>query len=460
MHAVSVRRGTASARDLALASGDGPGPVAHFLDVVAPEEVRGALQHCLPAGFGVARVQLVRAKLKPGRKLVAEYSVALPDGARRRVSATWAAPGAVAPGPAPDGDAEARRRGVLAPFHRSWIGWDDGRSTVSVAPVDAAFPQLVRLHDPRHLGDVLCTTPGLTGSVDGAAGGITVETVRYRPGQRHVLRVRVGDEGRAFFAKVYRDDVGRRTVAAATRVAGALAGRGPAGASLSTSAGIYVAADRTVLWAEAPGVSLADVVAVSGAAAARHVGAAGRALRLLHDAAPVAGLPDRPDAAQQADETLRTAELVDALLPPVGARLRLAVTRALDLLSALPPEPRTLTHGDVKCDNLLVGGAGVHLLDFDRVGRGDPAADLGKFLADLRWCAAADEPVVGALHEALLEGYGAVPAARLARARAYEGLLHLRMAARRVPIYDPDWAARVTRAVQFAAERLPEGAAS
>jgi hypothetical protein len=93
------------------------------------------------------------------------------------------------------------------------------------------------------------------------------------------------------------------------------------------------------------------------------------------------------------------------------------------------------------------------------VGRGDPAADLGKFLADLRWCATADEPVVGALHEALLEGYGAVPSARLARARAYEGLLHLRMAARRVPIHDPDWAARVTRAVQFAAERLPEGAA-
>jgi aminoglycoside phosphotransferase (APT) family kinase protein len=452
MSAVSVRRG-ASARDLALSPGDGPGPVAHFLDVVAPEEVRGALQHCLPAGLGVVGVRLVRAKLKPGRKLVAEYAVALPGGARRRVSATWAAPGVVAPGPAPDEDAEARRRGVLAPFHRSWIGWDDGRSTVSVAPVDAAFPQLVRLHDPRHLRDVLRTTPGLTSSVDGAVAEIAVETVRYRPGQRHVLRVRAGDEGRAFFAKVYRDDTGRRTVAAAARVAGALAGSATGG---TTSAGVYVAADRTALWAEAAGDSLADVVATSGAAAARHVASAGSALRRLHDAIDVAGLPDRPDAAQQADETLRTAELVDALLPPVGSRLRQAVVRALDLLSALPSEPRTLAHGDVKCDNLLVGSAGVHLLDFDRVGRGDPAADLGKFLADLSWCAAADERAVSALHEALLQGYGAVPPARLARARAYEGLLHLRMAARRVPISDPDWAARVTHAVQFATERLTE----
>jgi aminoglycoside phosphotransferase (APT) family kinase protein len=456
MSAVTVHRGSASARDLALAPGDGPGPVAHFLDVVAPEEVRGALQHCLPAGLGVVGVQLVRAKLKPGRKLVAEYAVALPGGARRRVSATWAAPGVVAPGPAPDDDAEARRRGVLAPFHRSWIGWDDGRSTVSVAPVDAAFPQLVRLHDPGHLRDVLRGTPGLTSSVDGAAGEIAVETVRYRPGQRHVLRVRTGDEGHAFYAKVYRDDTGQRTVAAAARVAGALAAGGATGDT--TSAGVYVAADRTALWAAAPGDSLADVVAASGAAAARHVAAVGCALRRLHDAIDVAGLPDRPDAAQQADETLRTAALVDALLPPVGSRLRLAVVRALDLLSALPSEPRTLTHGDVKCDNLLVGSAGVHLLDFDRVGRGDPAADLGKFLADLRWCAAADERVVGALHEALLQGYGAVPPVRLARARAYEGLLHLRMAARRVPISDPGWAARVTHAVQFAAERLTEEA--
>ena len=93
------------------------------------------------------------------------------------------------------------------------------------------------------------------------------------------------------------------------------------------------------------------------------------------------------------------------------------------------------------------------MLDFDRVGRGDSAADIGKLLADLRWCAA-DEGTAEALHGAFLQGYGAAPPARLARARAYEGLLHLRMAARRVPIQDPDWATRVSRAVQDAADRL------
>jgi aminoglycoside phosphotransferase (APT) family kinase protein len=325
---------------------------------------------------------------------------------------------------------------------------------VSVAPIDAAFPQLVRLHDPEHLRGVLRTTPGLPRRVEGTSGEITVETVRYRPGQRHVLRVRAGDEGRALFAKVYSGDTGQRTVAAAARVAGALAA--PGGDRHGTPAGTYVAADRTAFWAEVPGSSLAEVITASGVAAAPHVRRAGSALRLLHDATAVDDLPDRPGAAQQADETLRTAHVVDALLPAVGSRLRAAVGRALDSLSALPLEAPTLTHGDVKCDNLLVGGAGLHLLDFDRVGRGDPAADIGKFLADLRWCAAAEERAVEALHEAFLQGYGAAPPARLARARAYDGLLHLRMAARRVPIQDADWAARVTAAVHSAAARLAE----
>jgi hypothetical protein len=93
----------------------------------------------------------------------------------------------------------------------------------------------------------------------------------------------------------------------------------------------------------------------------------------------------------------------------------------------------------------------VHLIDFDRVGRGDPAAAIGKFLADLRWWAAADGRVAERLRAAFLDGYGAAMPERFARARMYDALLQLRMAARRVPIQDPDWEGRVTRAVRVAA---------
>jgi aminoglycoside phosphotransferase (APT) family kinase protein len=137
--------------------------------------------------------------------------------------------------------------------------------------------------------------------------------------------------------------------------------------------------------------------------------------------------------------------------------LRLTVGRVLESIAAQPVEAPTVVHGDFKCDNLVVSGSRVHLLDFDRCGRGDPAADIGKFLADLRWWTAGDDAAAARLHEAFLDGYGVVGGARAARARAYDVLLQLRMAARRVPIQDPAWEDHVTRLVDAAAATPAEG---
>ena len=207
------------------------------------------------------------------------------------------------------------------------------------------------------------------------------------------------------------------------------------------------------LWPEVAGTSLADVIADSGAAATDSVRATGAALRRLHDLPPD-GLVHGSDAEARARETLRAAEVVDALLPTHGARLRRTADRALELLAALPGEPPTTTHGDLKCANVLVDGTGIHLLDFDRSGCADPATDVGKFLADLRWCADGDGPGAARLHEAFLEGYGRTDPARLARAHVHDALLQLRMAARRLPVQSPDWADRVARAVGIAEATL------
>lgn len=440
--------------DLALAPASGSESVARFLDAVAPGEVLRAVRRCLPPGGTDPVLRLVRAKLKPGRKLTAEYGVVLPplDGIERRVAVTWVPRGASAPGPAADGEAEARRRGVLAPFHRAWIGSDDERMAVSVSPVDDAFPQLVRLHDPGYLVEMI----GTAGAGEVATDDVTVETIRYRPGQRHVLRVSTGPSGPAWFVKVYRDDTGWRAVDAAARAATALAAGVDGGRAGTSGGGVYVLRDRAALWPEVTGTSLADVIVVSGPAATDAVRAAGCALRLMHDAPPGEGLPVQPDAIAQAGETVRTAQLLDALLPAVGAQLRAEVGRVLEVLSRLPAELPTMTHGDFKCDNLVVNGSRVHLLDFDRTGRGDPAADIGKFLADLRWWTDAGGHPVAPLHAAFLHGYGATEPARFARARAYDALLQLRMAARRVPVQDPDWGRRVAGAVGIAAATLAE----
>jgi Ser/Thr protein kinase RdoA (MazF antagonist) len=327
--------------------------------------------------------------------------------------------------------------------------------TVSVAPVDDAFPQLVRLHDPAHVLDVIRATGAAADFDDAATDDVTIETIRYRPGQRHVLRVAAGGDGPATFAKIYRDDTGRRTVEAAARAARAFAAAGVDAVAVPPPTGTYVAADRVAFWPEVAGLPLSQVIVLAGAGARDVVRGAGAALRLLHDATSVAGAAEDllpcSDALAQAAETLRTAELVDVLAPAVGSRLRLEVGRVLEALAALPAEPPTLVHGDFKCDNLVVDGSRVHLLDFDRCGRGDPAADIGKFLADLRWWAGEDHAAVARLPEAFLEGYGAMGPARAARARAYDTLLQLRMAARRVPIQDPEWERRVTQRVDVAA---------
>jgi aminoglycoside phosphotransferase (APT) family kinase protein len=462
MPAGSAVSGASSALDRALAAGEGPGPVAHFLGVVAPDDVRRAVRRCLPRGGHDPVLHLLRAKLKPGCKLTAEYGVVLPpDALERRISVTWVAPGAKAPGRSRRSEAEARRLGLLAPFLRSWTASHHGRMTLCVAPVDGAFPQLVRLHDRAHVLDVITRTCPAVAFCGVAEEDVTVDTVRFRPGHRHVLRVGASPDAPGVFAKVYRDDTGCRTVEAAARIAGAFRAAHEETAPVPPGPGAYAAADRVAFWPEVAGLPLAEVITLFGFAAGDIVRATGATLRLLHEAPSVDGsaeeLPASPDVLQQAGETLRTADLVDLLAPAVGVRLRRTVGRVLDSIAAVPGEPPTVVHGDFKCDNLMVSGSRVHLLDFDRCGRGDPAADLGKFLADLRWWSAGDDGTAARLHEAFLDGYGVVEPGRAARARAYDALLQLRMAARRVPIQELDWEDRVSRLVDAAEATLSEG---
>lgn len=435
--------------------GGGAGPVARFLRDVAPAQVMTGVQQCLADPNPDALLHLVRAKLKPGRKLSAEYEVLLPSAAvERRIAVTWVAGGATPPARAVVAEAEARRRRVLAPFARSWCTSDEGRMSLSVAPVDAGFPQLVRLHDRRHVLDALRGTGAAATLGAATSRDLTVRTVRYRPGQRHVLRISTGPAGPAWFAKVYRDDTGRDAVAAAAGTAAALAVAGADAGAASSGAGIYLPADRVAVWPEVTGLTLAELLVVAGPAqdeAVRGLGAllrdAGAALRCVHDTPPAPGLATCPDALAHATTTLRTAEVVDALLPDVGARLRAGVARAVESLATSPHEAPTTLHGDYKCDNLVAGEAGVHLLDFDRSGCGDPAADIGNFLADLRWRSDGDGAGAAARQEAFLSGYGATAPERLARARVYEGLFLLRMAARRVPLHAPGLDERVASAV-------------
>ena len=95
----------------------------------------------------------------------------------------------------------------------------------------------------------------------------------------------------------------------------------------------------------------------------------------------------RSDPAGEAAATRRAVDHVAALAAPAAARLEALLEDTLTELLELPEEAGHLLHGDFKCDHILVDDDRLVLLDFDRVTIGDPALDVGKFTADLRWWA-------------------------------------------------------------------------
>ena len=410
--------------------------------------VRGVVVDALarPTPLGPCRIR--RTKFKPGRKLTA-YLDANVDGhqGRRAIAVTWhandGAPlGRSAQEAALESDAE--RRGLRTPFRSLTAEAHDLRMRVHIAPLDATFPQLVRLSDPANVAELI-----------GVATRFDVVTVRYRPGQRHVLLYRpaAGEDGPTLFAKLYRDDAGARAHDVARGVADLLDdARGCAGARPIR----YLDdGDRALLFPSVPGVPLSAYLRGGARAAGAHLRHGGATLRRLHDAPPelAALVEPRPVEAELA-ATDRASEAIRQLLPHAGAVARDILARTRDLLSRMPAEPPCFAHGDYKADHLLVGRAGVTLIDFDRCARAEPALDLAKFLADLRWWMANRSSGVASAQEEFLRGYGPASRLRLARAKVLEPLLLLKMTARRVPVHETDWDGRTAARVEWADELL------
>lgn len=389
-------------------------------------QIRAALTTMLEPGAEVDGCRLRRTKLKPGRKLTAWFDVASGPHRRAVAVAWWADPGA-APPVDNASEAEAHERDVAAPFRHLFVDLPGG-PRVQVAPFDPDFPRLVAMSDPGHAA-----------AVSGLARPVTVRTVRYRPGQRHVLRY--GPHRGGLYAKLYRDGGGADAARLACSAA-ELVPEAPAEVR-------WVDGDRAVLVAHAPGARLSTLLGRD--AAYEGLAEAGRILRRVH-ALPPAALPGLPTRTGDAEvrTVARACEALQVLLPDVGAQVRDTLARTTDLMATLPAEDPVFLHGDYKSDHLLIGAA-TTLIDFDRCGVGDPALDVAKFMADLRWWLRG--PRLVAAQRSFLEGYGD-DGARLIRARALEPLFSVKLTARRVRLHDSGWEARAGALVSDAANRL------
>jgi aminoglycoside phosphotransferase (APT) family kinase protein len=354
--------------------------------------------------------RLIRTKYKPSRKLSAYYELSPGDPARHAA-----------------------------------VAWTNESVQVLVSPDDPAMPQLAGLHDDAHLTDLL----GFTGRID---------TIRYRPAQRHVLRVSAPD--RAVYVKIDKDDSGARAVPVAQALASRMAIECP-GAGLAEPIG-YSAADRAGLWRSSPGEPLWQRLGDPGHAE-RLTHLLGRAVRVLHDT-PTDLLPPSTDEEKPRDvkaevaSTIRAGEHIGTLVPQLGSDFLTIVGAVVDGLAHVPTEAPTFTHGDLKSDNVLASEGQVRLLDLDRCGPADPALDLAKFAADLHWWCAPDSDRARALSESFRAGYGECDPSRWHRAALLTRLFDLKLTARRCAVHYPAWDSHVRARVAAAAPVLARGA--
>lgn len=419
--------------------------------------------------------RLQRAKFKPGRKLTAYYDLHLqrPGDAvvMRPIAVTWSLPAVAHTGERPaltleERDAahqavrrEAEQRGLVAPFRQLTLAVAALGMTVQISPVDPHYPQLVRLSDPHYVREQLSAISNLDGGALPATGrdatgrDYTVTAIRYRPGQRHVLRydpvASNGEAGPATrFAKVYADNRGQRLLTTIHQIADWVATQARDVAVLRPQA--YLPDALTILYPWASGVPLAHLLASADRTVAAVLRQTGAALHLLHNAPPsiTPGLPTIT-LAMEALGLGRTCEHIQLFLPTVGQTIQRLCAEIPEAYAALPQEAPTFVHGDWKADHLLVAPATtapLTLIDFDTCALADPALDIGKFLADLVWWYTTGQRAgLTQAQDAFLAGYKLTPNhPRLRRAWLWAALIGIKMTAHRVPLFDPTWARTTT----------------
>ena len=283
---------------------------------------------------------------------------------------------------------------------------------------DAAVPSGLTIRqfpdDPQlpHLDTVMAPSASrpLAGALESAARrahdvppgwhlvGVTAEPVRYKPGNRCVIRYRVvfgdpedggaGSSPRTYtlVAKLYQDQqeaeaaddllVRLRGQAAVDWVARPL-GVVP-GLPLALTEDLGSSRDPV------PAHSGLHVVRPGGANALEVVGRAARALAELHTGNLDTGDLKRRTGADEAKKAATRAGLLERYVPALAPEVRGISGELCDALTHLPTDNLRPGHGSYKASQLLVRDGAVFLVDFDQFCLADPALDVGYFLAYLR----------------------------------------------------------------------------
>lgn len=276
-------------------------------------------------------------------------------------------------------------RGQLAPdWETDAIGDLPGAGLVMRLPgLDEALPGMRLAQRPELL------LPAVAQGLDVSPQGVdiaAVDLLRHRLGKRCVYRLRFTRGANAdrrwpdsIIVKLYksRGDLGERVCG----VMDALWRRG-----LGEEGGVRV--PRPIAYhPELRALLMQDVEAqplheLSGDAFMDGVGAAGRALAMLH-ASPVR-VPNRHTATEAIGSIVEWTELASRVAPALAPSIGRAFARARTALAGSRAARSTLVHRDYHERQVLIRGPETVLIDFDTLSFGDPAIDVGNFLAHLR----------------------------------------------------------------------------
>lgn len=432
-------------------------------------QLRQVAQSMLRPGYRVGTLHLTRAKFKPERKLLAYFTFPALDVAGEpcqsvQLAAAWQR----------DQDSsnhvegwaqlqqEADQAGLMPVQSELWRDIRDQGLKIQVWPFDPEFLHLVRLGTPSYVAGKLASL----GIVPELKQLPVITPIRYRPGERHVLRYDISSlempaGGGSLYAKLYSNaQDATRAFGIANRVSDwldankhGLQGNRPAAISQ---------ADSVIFYPHAPGTPLSHQLKRSRRWLSAQLQMIGNGLFTLHSGPETLQADLKQNTfAREAKVVRRASEHIQVLLPETHSKILEIVDKLEEYYSYLPQEAPTFTHSDFKADHLLTTPQGLTLIDFDTCTLTDPALDIGKFLADLEWWYTLKG--VSGVEEAqaeLLKGYvgerepDQVVHERLARARLFHVLILVKIVVRRVPLYKREWATRTAGMIKRAAQVL------
>lgn len=380
-----------------------------------------ALDRDEPSTDGAGSVTVPRVigvRRKPGRGLVATYRL-VPAGAGRQAGAFGqVVTASLAEGVLTSPDLPRMLAAAEpADFHGSWPGilsCSRLGMTLQCFPADDGLPSLAATLTPEPgspLADALATAcRSVTGEDDVVVRSVRTVPVRYKPGTRCVIRydVRVALPGAVpterelvFFAKVHRDAA---DAASACHVAEGLwnASAPAPGAArrfiprplalveeLNLALGEAAGGAENRVWASGTAVlrppkRLGPPGCVLGAVEEALV-ATGTALASWHASDVRAGLSQRRCGDRYATKIMGWTSVLAGQSPTLADELARVGDSLAEELRAAAVKRAVLVHGAFKPSQLVFCGTGYPVVtDFDGACLGDPALDVGCFLAYLR----------------------------------------------------------------------------